>query len=257
MTCRAAFKSVIINQFMGNAITSGMRWLGRSSIFSAPRRYAGKFLNDYYLNKNKFYAIYDPPGAAQAFALIRQIKAETEMLLTELEAFQIYTAVVKTGKLEGDIAEVGVYKGGSAKLICETTDKPVHLFDTFEGLPEISENDNPKEFGKGDYAASLESVQQYLKPYPNAHFYKGLFPATAGPIQNQRFSFVHLDVDIYESTLACLQYLHPRITGGGVIISHDYQKSAGVKNAFDSFFRDKPEIVIELAGCSQCLVVKV
>lgn len=234
-----------------------MKWLGASSILSGPRRYAGAFLADYYLNKNKFFAVYDPPDSARPFGLIRQIKAETQMLLTELEAFQIYMAVTKTGKLEGDIAEVGVYKGGSAKLICETTTKPVHLFDTFEGLPDLSEEDSSKEFRKGDYSASLESVQKYLSHYPNVHFYKGLFPSTAGPIAAKRFSFIHLDVDIYESTFNCLKYFYQRITSGGVIISHDYPKSKGVKSAFDGFFEDKPEIVIELPACNQCLVVKV
>jgi len=238
---------------MGNLVT----WLGRASILTGVRRYVGDFLHNYYLSKNRFFAVYNPVDSEAAFTLIRQIKKETEFLLSEAEAFQIYSAVTKTCKLDGDIAEVGVFRGGSAKLICELTDKPVHLFDTFEGLPDLSEDDNPKEFCQGGYAASLESVQGYLKPYRNARLYKGFFPSTARPIENRRFSFVHLDVDLYESTLGSLEYLYPRMNGGGVIISHDYQKSKGVRNAFDRFFQDKPEIVLEVPGCNQCLVVKV
>jgi O-methyltransferase len=233
-----------------------MKWLGAVGILSAPRRYMGTVLRDYYLNKGKILTIYDPQEL-QAFGLIRQIKEETQMLLTELEAYQIYAAVAKTAKVDGDIAEVGVYKGGSAKLICETTNKPVHLFDTFEGLPDICENDNPEQFRKGNYSASFEGVKGYLHKYPNAHFYRGFFPSTAGPVENKCFSFIHLDVDIYESTLSCLKFFYPRINKGGVIISHDYPKSKGVKSAFDGFFSDKPEIIVELPACDQCLIIKV
>ena len=116
-----------------------IKWLGVARILSVPRRYVGKTLAEYYSNRGKALTrAYGTtcefhPQELEAFRLIRQIKAETQMLLSELEAYQIYTAVTKTAKLEGDIAEVGVYKGGSAKLICEITNKPVHLFDTFEG----------------------------------------------------------------------------------------------------------------------------
>jgi len=42
---------------------------------------------------------------------------------------------------------------------------------------------------------------------------------------------------------------------GGVIISHDYFGSPVVKKAFDDFFKDKPEPIIEMSG-TQCLIVK-
>lgn len=248
---------------MGAMIKTTMKWLGTAGLVSAPRRYFGKILDEYYSNRGRALTrSYGTtcefhPHEPEAFELIRQIKSETQMLLTDLEAYQIYAAVSKTDKLEGDVAEVGVYNGGSAKLICETTKKPVHLFDTFEGLPDVSENDDPKEFRKADYSASLESVKSYLSRYPNVSFYKGFFPSTAGPIKNKTFSFIHLDVDIYESTLSSLEFFYPRINRGGVIISHDYPKSIGVKRAFDGFFKDKPEIIIELPACVQCLIVKV
>ena len=194
----------------------------------------------------------DPTG----IALISQIRQETEMLLSDEDAYFIYTTVKKTEKLDGDIAEVGTYKGGSVKLICNATTKPLHAFDTFEGLPEISEKDNPDQMKKGEYPASFESVKSYLNNYPNIHFYKGLFPATAETVKGKKFSFVHLDVDIYESTLNCLKFFYPRMSRGGVIISHD-RGADGVKTAFDEFFEDKPEIIIEPYKTSQYLIIKV
>lgn len=195
------------------------------------------------------------PSRTKALALINRIKEETELLLFDIEACQILMAVERTRKIEGDLAEVGVYKGGSAKLICEAKgDRFLHLFDTFEGIPKVDEIDRPI-FDKGQYAAPLEGVRNYLKEYKNVYFYKGLFPTTAEPIKNKKFSFVHLDVDTYESTLSCLEFFYPRMSQGGIIISHDYFLSAGVTKAVDEFFKDKTEPIIALPD-KQCLIVK-
>ena len=156
----------------------------------------------------------------------------------------------KPKKIKGDIAEVGVYKGGSAKLICEAKgDKPLHLFDTFEGLPKVSKFDDRKLL-KGMFNAPLEDVKRIiLKKYRNVFFYKGLFPETAQLVKNKLFSFVHLDVDLYKSTKSCLEFFYPRINKGGIIISHDFGLR-GVRKAFDEFFKDKPELIIEIPGSS-------
>ncbi len=199
---------------MKKFIKKVMKWLGTTKILSIPRRCLERILVIYFKSKDVVLISINPDSSG-ALRLIRQIKQEVDMALGDLEAYQIYTAVKKTEKIKGEIAEVGVYKGGSAKLICEATKKQVHIFDTFEGLPEISEYDNPKEFKKEDFFASLESVKNYLKNYSNISFYKGFFPSTAEPIKNKIFSFVHLDVDIYESTLDCLKFFYPRMQGGG------------------------------------------
>jgi O-methyltransferase len=188
--------------------------------------------------------------------LIRQIKSETPMLLFDNEAYQIFTAVKKTEHVPGDIAEVGVYKGGSAKLICKANNgRALHLFDTFQGLPSVGDIDKPQ-FYDGQFAAPFKEVKNYLNTYENVHFHVGLFPGTAVPVERKNFSFVHLDVDTYESTTNCLEFFYTRMSKGGIILSHDYITAAGVRKAFDEFFQDKPEPVIEMSG-SQCLVVKV
>jgi hypothetical protein len=146
--------------------------------------------------------------------LIRQIREEVPLLLAHNEAYAIFTAVEITSKLTGDIAEVGVLAGGSAKLICEAKgDRVLHLFDTFEGLPEVGEHDPG--FEKGWLRAPFESTQAYLSRYPGVRIYKGLFPKTAAPIKNVRFSFVHLDADLYQSTLESLKFFYPRMNRGG------------------------------------------
>jgi hypothetical protein len=87
-------------------------------------------------------------------------------------------------------------------------------------------------------------------------FHKGLFPVTTEPVKDKAFSFVHLDADLYESTMAGLNFFYPRMSPGAILICHDYLTSNGVNAAFRTFFADKPEPVIELTGY-QCMVVKV
>lgn len=244
------------DKFMKNIKTKVIKWLTTAEMLSIPRRYAGRIAM-HLTGSNRIHSFYSNPSNAHALSIIKRVKKETEMLLNDFEAFQIYMAVIKTEKIEGDIAEVGVYKGGSAKLMCETAkNKSIHLFDTFEGLPDVGESDSHGQFKKGEYVAPLSYVKNCLKHYKNVYFYKGFFPATSDPVKNKKFSFIHLDVDIYESTLSSLTFFYPRMSRGGVIISHDYPGSKGVKKAFDEFFKDKPEIIIELPLCDQCLVVK-
>lgn len=206
-------------------------------------------------SKNGVVLFHNDPARSQIFKIIKAVKKETELLLTDNEAYQIYMAVVRTQKIAGDIAEVGVYQGGSAKLICMAKgDRMLHLFDTFNGLPATGPLDN--RYQEGQFKASINQVKNYLKIYDNVYIYQGFFPNTAESVKDKQFSLVNLDVDIYSSTMACLKFFYQRMTKGGVIISHDYINVSGVRTAFDEFFSDKPEPLIELSG-SQCLIVKI
>lgn len=189
--------------------------------------------------------------------LIRRVRRQRKCLLTAFECFTVHSLVRAQSDLPGELAEVGVFAGASAKLICEArARKPLHLFDTFDGLPESSDKDGEVYRKKPQlFACSLESVRAYLDNYPEVYYYQGLFPDTAGPVTDKTFSFVHLDVDLYESTLACLEFFYPRMSPGGIMLSHDYTILAGVKDAFDEFFADKPERIIELVT-TQCMVFK-
>jgi hypothetical protein len=120
-------------------------------------------------------------------------------------------------------------------------------------LPKPGSNDSSR-FFEGSYSCSLEDVQRYLTGLP-CRFYKGFFPGSATSLEPGNFSFVHLDVDLYESTLAGLEFFYPRMSRGAILISHDYQSAAGVDKAFAEFFADKPEAVVPLSGY-QCLVTK-
>ena len=190
--------------------------------------------------------------------LLRETRKKRQSLQTAYEQYLIHTLSNGCAVLPGAMAEVGVFQGCSAKLICETRgDKNLYLFDTFEGLPTRSKADrNVHE--KGQYAASLEVVQDFLKDYEDVHYYKGIFPDSLaeGPaLKDEKFCFAHFDVDLYDGTLACLEYFYPRMVAAGVMLSHDYSLLSGVKQAFQEYFADKPEQIIELPT-TQCMIIK-
>jgi O-methyltransferase len=169
---------------------------------------------------------------------------------TPLECSEIWQWAKSLEKIPGDMAELGVYNGATAAIMLKAApSKTLHLFDTFEGLP-----DSEGKFDKGEWNGSLESVKRNLSQWKGVVYHTGFFPASADQFE-ARFSFVHLDADLYMSTKAALEWFWPRLNIGGAILSHDFPLSEGVVRAFNEFFRDKPEPFIPLSG-SQCVAVK-
>ena len=209
-------------------------------------------LHSQYISTIKFTA----GNRIEVFKLITRIKKEKAFLLRYSEAYNIYSTVRNTGKIIGEIAEVGTFNGASAKLIADIKgDKKLFIFDSFEGLPEPQAIDS-KKFYKGQFKSDYSEVKQYLSPFPKVYIFKGYFPQeNSEAISDQKFSFVHLDIDLYEPTRDCLNYFYPKMSKGGCIISHDYCGGEGVLKAFHEFFEDKPEVLIEMLE-DQILVVK-
>lgn len=186
---------------------------------------------------------------------IRDMRKTCRSLTTANESFLLYSIARAQARLDGAMAEVGCYDGGSTRMICEGKGaRELHVFDTFSGLPELTSEER-KTHTVHQYTASLESVQKLLSPFPQVHIHAGLFPGTAGPIENLRFSFAHFDVDLYQATLDCLNFFYPRMLPGGIMLSHDYSVLAGVRRAFDEFLEGKPEDIIELPT-TQCMLIK-
>ena len=199
-------------------------------------------------------ASYRSPRRSDVLKQILRIRRDRKMLLTTLEAYQLYASARAVQKIAGDAAEVGVFRGASAKVIrLALPEKRLHLFDTFEGLPEPEAIDG--NFPSGRFSCGLDQVKDYLGSEPDTHFYAGLFPASGAPVEDRTFAFVHLDMDLYKGTLAALNWFYPRMSPGGVILTHDYIVQPGPTKAFEEFFEEKPEPIIELSGY-QCMAVK-
>ena len=167
-------------------------------------------------------------------------KVRKHTLVSEDRLALLYQLSRQACKVRGDLAEVGVYRGGTALLMAEAlqeSTQQLHLFDTFNGMPA---SDPVIDLHlSGDFAdTSVEAVSALLCDYPNAHLHPGLFPATL-PVNwsNKVFSLVHVDVDIYASALACCEFFHPRLSPGGAMIFDDYgyPSCPGVRQAVDEY----------------------
>lgn len=192
--------------------------------------------------------------------ICRSIYARGKSLVDFPRMERIAKFIKDTEALEGDVAEVGVYKGGTAFLIAALTDKPLHLFDTFKGMPKVSEHDLHHE---GDFAdTDAHEVNGFVSSARpgNNHISvnEGLFPESAWLVTERKFSFVHIDVDIYQSVKDCLEFFYPRMVKGGIIALDDvYEKNCpGALKAFQEFLSTLGYPVEDLGSCQSQIAIR-
>ena len=165
--------------------------------------------------------------------------------------------------IEGDIIEVGVWRGGTVmamvmKLIqLGVSNRHVHLYDTFEGMTDASEKDvNPQ----GDMAgplmeafpslkciASIEEVMYNIScagyPIEFIHFHKGDIRKVDLNIIPEKIACLRLDIDWYELYKFCLSVFEPHVQPGAPITIDDYGYWSGCKEAVDEYLEDTKEII--------------
>lgn len=153
----------------------------------------------------------------------------------------------------GDFVECGVFAGSHPAVMAWALQKHgdrsrlIHLFDSFEGIPQAGPKDDESItscLGKGDgslvttgvSACSVRAVRENMDAWGIDQsilvFHPGWFQHTVerdavhiGPI-----ALLRMDVDLYDSTMACLPHLYPKLIRGGYYISDDYTLT-GAKNA--------------------------
>ncbi len=147
----------------------------------------------------------------------------------------------------GAAAELGVYRGDLArKLNALFPDRPLFLFDTFEGFASedvtVEKDCSFSAASKGDFSdTSMELVRSRL-PFPEqAVFKKGFFPDTARGLEEETYALVSLDADLYAPLLAGLRYFWPRLSRGGMILLHDYgnKRFRGAFQAVQDFEKEQ------------------
>jgi len=218
----------------------------------------------YRIGSKQEYTTYPPYGNYSTYSpwfedWFQQMYAKfrDHTLLEEHRCYVIYQFCRHCLYLEGDFAECGVCKGGSAFLIADTLmnssvhNKQIHLFDTFMGMPEMTKQDpasNAVSVGQfGD--TSLPAVKEYLRKFPFVVFHPGLIPETLQAVKDRQFAFVHIDVDLYQTHLDCCNFFYNRTVKGGILIFDDYGTSffrTSARQAVDDFFKQKLEKPIAL-----------
>jgi O-methyltransferase len=92
-------------------------------------------------------------------------------------------------------------------------------------------------------------VRRRVGPADNVVLRPGYVPDTLAGLEDERFAFVLLDLDLLEPTRASLEFFYPRLSPGAYLVMHDYNNAESdwaCKRAMDDFLRDKPERLIEL-----------
>jgi O-methyltransferase len=177
-----------------------------------------------------------------------------------------------------DVIECGVYRGstllGMAHRLAMRGLREVRLIgcDSFEGFPVPTSEDALADgsfheqalkgvFGDTSYEGLLSRISA-LGYAENIEVCKGFFENTLPLLADKRYCLAHIDCDLYQSYVTCLEFLYPRMVGGGFMVfdEYDFSRSVypGAQKAIDEFFQDRPEKLQRFSDldCARCFVVK-
>lgn len=170
----------------------------------------------------------------------------TDFRHPRISALEAVSREIYYNKIEGAIAECGVYRGKFANHMSRfMPDRKLYLFDTFSGfdsrdIDEKEEELSYKYRSKNNLDdTSAEVALSNIAYRANVIVRKGYFPDTAIGLEEERFAFVSLDTDLYKPILAGLEFFWPRLSPGGVIFVDDlrHPELLGVRKAVIEFCR--------------------
>jgi O-methyltransferase len=167
-------------------------------------------------------------------------------------------------RVPGDMAELGVYKGLTAKLIHHyAPERTLHLYDTFQGFDtrdvEREATVRGREPAQNQFSdTTAEAVLRYITPKSSrVHVHAGFFPESVPESERDlRYCFVHLDADLYAPIMAGLEYFYPRMERAGFIVVHDFNAWPGARRAVMEFFADKPGTPVPMPDHSGSAVIR-
>ena len=168
---------------------------------------------------------------------------ELAIILRELEK-------VLNANVSGDVVEFGCYVGTTSVPLGKRlmdTDKKLYVYDSFEGLPEKTQEDESPaglQFVAGEL---LATKKQLIKNFKQAHaplpiITKGWFSDITLAQVPQQIAFAYLDGDYYHSVLDPLKLIWDRLTPGAIILVDDYANEAlpGAARAVDEWLKTHP-----------------
>ena len=166
---------------------------------------------------------------------------------------------VAVNKVEGDYLEFGVFQGASyisayhtlrhcfdetinnfgftmsepdRKLTTSIFEKMrFFAFDSFEGLPDVTDTDSSGFFEKGQFSASLAEFNRNLNaaaiPQKRSVVVGGWYDKTLTRVvydehRLTKAAIIHIDCDLYESTRSVLEFITPLLVDGTVLIFDDW-----------------------------------
>lgn len=152
-------------------------------------------------------------------------------LVDEYRCFELWQLVEQSSKLRnGSIIEIGVWRGGTGGLIAKKANmcgirEKVYLCDTFTGVVKAGKKDS--EYKGGEHSdTNKELVEELIlskMKLENVEILEGIFPDQTGhSIEDLKFRFCHVDVDVYQSAKDIVSWIWNRLVQGGIMVYDDY-----------------------------------
>jgi len=172
---------------------------------------------------------------------------ETMIGRKRLENVHACVEDVLARRVEGDLIEAGVWRGGVPILmrallaVRGVSDRRVWVADSFQGLPPASPEYPMDELvsHEGAFAVSLEQVRANFARYgfldEQVRFVEGWFRDSLPPLAGHRWAVVRVDADRYESTTDALESLYSGLSVGGYLIVDDYGAFEACREAVHDF----------------------
>ena len=141
-------------------------------------------------------------------------------------------ALELTRSLEGDVVEIGTYKGGSALTMLN------YLNETFEGFDyEVAEKSSDVIWKGTHQLLGAEETMAFVSETLNSantpyKMIRANICVDELPIEIRSISVANIDVDMYEATRDAFRKVAPLIVSGGIIISEDSTSTPGLYGAF-------------------------
>jgi O-methyltransferase len=199
---------------------------------------------------------YEPPAwehARKEGKLSRGLLKASRNYADKVRLYNFWLQIQRIEKdnIQGDFAELGVYKGESARMLhLMAPGRYLHLFDTFQGFTGTDlqpETGKASSYSTNDFAdTSINKVLKNIGGDPEKlKIHAGYFPQSVVGLEDAIYALVSLDADLYNPTKAGLEYFYPRLASGGVIFIHDYNdKWEGLMKAVDEFVDSIPEHLV-------------
>jgi hypothetical protein len=167
----------------------------------------------------------DIGGELQRRALIESADYVEKHLIhlnsTETKYALLTVALDHVVHKDGLYLEFGVFSGRTINHVARLVRHPVYGFDSFEGLPER---------WRDLFDAGRFKVSALPRVRSNVTLVKGWFNETLPGFLEEHpgdVSLLHVDCDLYSSTVTILDCLKPRIKAGTVIVFDEYFNYAG------------------------------
>ena len=140
----------------------------------------------------------------------------------ELMTIAHHLYVLKSHGMTGAFAEFGCYQGYSTAMLsyaCRLLAIPMHVFDSFAGLPP-SDSDL---YRRGEFAGSLAAVTAHVETYGAREmvtFHPGYFADTLSAFAMPDLITLWMDVDL-ESSARDMVTVIPRVDPAGAVFTHE------------------------------------